>query len=413
MTVSQAADSLAGDPLGDEAELAGALALLGLLERLKGAAAQARLTAVLDVSQRRQQGNRGVGAQVALARRESSYQGGEHLRLARALVHDMPHVLAALTLGDISEDRAMVLVRETDTLSRDDRARVDALLADRLGALGDRELADAARSAGHALDPATAERRFRKATTGRRVTCRPTHEPGMALLTGRLPAAHALAAFTALRRHAETVRAAGDERTLDQIMADTLVARVTGQEQAGDTRVEVGLVVSERSLLGQGDEPARLVGYGSIPAAIARDLVGTAHQAWLRRLFTRPQTGELVAMDSRRREFTGVLRHLVVLRDGRCRTPWCGAPIRHIDHITRATDGGPTSADNGQGLCAACNYTKELSGWTAQRAGPGHQVLLRSPTGHPYLSRPIPLPGAVPDPDDSPLERRLARLAAA
>lgn len=57
--------------------------------------------------------------------------------------------------------------------------------------------------------------------------------------------------------------------------------------------------------------------------------------------------------------------HLVV-RDGRCRTPWCDAPIRHGDHVTDAAEGGPTSLDNGQGLCERCNKTKNLPGWRAE-----------------------------------------------
>lgn len=407
------------DHLGDIGHLdmgaddAAVIPLLDHLERVKGAAAaaQARLTASFDTRQH-EAGSRSVGAQVALARRESPYQGGEHLRLARALVHDMPHTLAALTAGSISEDRAMILVRETEVLSRADRARVDAALADTLPGLGDRELADAARATGYALDPEAAERRFRKASQGRRVTCRPAHEPGMSLLTGRLPAHQGVAAFAALREHAEALRAGGDPRSLDQIMADTLVSRLTGEETPEGIGVEVELVVSESSLLGRGDEAARLPGYGSIPAGIARAIVAKADRAWLRRLFTAPETGELVAMDSRRRTFTGQLRHLVLLRDNRCRTPWCGAPIRHVDHVTPFDQGGPTSADNGQGLCEACNYLKERPGWTAERAGPGHEVVLRTPTGHPYVSKPLRLPGAIPA-DASPLERRLTSLTPA
>ena len=85
---------------------------------------------------------------------------------------------------------------------------------------------------------------------------------------------------------------------------------------------------------------------------------------WLRRLYTSPTSGQLVAMDSRRRRFEGQLRRFVILRDQHCRTPWCNAPIRHLDHPRPAHAGGPTTATNAQGLCEACNYAKEAPGWT-------------------------------------------------
>jgi 5-methylcytosine-specific restriction endonuclease McrA len=99
-------------------------------------------------------------------------------------------------------------------------------------------------------------------------------------------------------------------------------------------------------------------------------------------------------MDSRRRYFDGQLRRLLVLRDQTCRTPWCDAPIRHADHITRAADGGPTSGENAQGLCEACNHAKEAPGWHTRRVhGPDHVVETTTPTGHRYRSRAPDPPG--------------------
>ena len=108
-------------------------------------------------------------------------------------------------------------------------------------------------------------------------------------------------------------------------------------------------------------------------------------------------------MDSQRREFPAPLRRLIVVRDQYCRTSWCGAPVRHADHVTPWADGGATSEANGQGLCEACNYAKQAPGWHA-RPGPdgaGDLVETTTPTGHTYPSRPPPLPGtaATTDPD--------------
>jgi hypothetical protein len=90
----------------------------------------------------------------------------------------------------------------------------------------------------------------------------------------------------------------------------------------------------------------------------------TKAAVWLRRLFTEPGPGRIVAMDSRRALFEGQLRHLVVLRDQFCRTPWCGAPIRHADHPVPRREQGTTDEDNAQGLCEACNYVKDAPGWS-------------------------------------------------
>jgi hypothetical protein len=46
---------------------------------------------------------RSVGSVVALARRESPSLGDRFVGLARALVHEMPHTMAALTAGVCSE----------------------------------------------------------------------------------------------------------------------------------------------------------------------------------------------------------------------------------------------------------------------------------------------------------------------
>ncbi len=119
------------DALG-EVDDAGLVDLLTGLEDLKAVAAAAQARAAhrlraLRVAERAASGvpaarrDRGVAAEVALARRESPHAGGRHLGLARALVEEMPHTLAALTSGRLSEWRATILVRETAHLSVEHR----------------------------------------------------------------------------------------------------------------------------------------------------------------------------------------------------------------------------------------------------------------------------------------------------
>ena len=479
----------------------GLVDLLRGLEELKSAAAavQARVAAAFDASQRKVQARagvpaeylgRGVGTQVALARRDSPHRGGRHLGLGKALVHEMPHTLAALSAGVLSEWRATLLVRETACLDLEDRARVDELLCKdpaALEGLGDRRLISRIRSVTQALDPASQVRRNAKAVAERHVSCRPAPDT-MCYLSALLPVAQGVAVFAALSRAADSLRAAGDDRGRGQIMADTLVQRVTGQATAHQVPVEVQLLITDRTLLGAPgpDEPAYFPGYGTVPGQWARDLVaatrapapapapapgpapvpaapvtapaapapapaakrpaapasapvpaaGTDGQAAsppgtgnpvsgpasppgcqvcqaagpgapdpdlvsLRRLYLDPVSGELVAMESTARAFPAGLARLIRTRDQSCRTPWCDAPIRHIDHIQPHADGGPTSYTNGQGLCEACNQAKEAPGWTATPAarnpGTRHTVRITTPTGHSYTSTAPALPGTLPE----------------
>ena len=104
------------------------------LERSTSAAAAAKARLTAELHARRRAGDaaagvptercgRAVAHEVALARRESPYSGREHVGLALALVHDLPETLAALERGDINEQRALIVARETADLPREDRSQ--------------------------------------------------------------------------------------------------------------------------------------------------------------------------------------------------------------------------------------------------------------------------------------------------
>jgi hypothetical protein len=426
------------------------------LEHAKSAIAaeQARLAVAVDLLQRREQAaagmaagklGAGAGAQIALARRESPARGGRLLGLAKALVTEMPHTLAALESGELNEWRATLIVRETACLTAADRAAVDEhLAADTriLAGKGDRAIVAAARAAAYRLDPRSVTQRAAHAATERHVSLRPAPDT-MACLTAVLPVAQGVAVHTALTRHADSLRAAGDARGRGQVMADTLVERTTGTP-GGISGVEIQVIMTDRTLFQADAEPAVLPGYGIVPADWARTLItrqaakrsahpghpadrppdpggspdpcgGAAGEVaagpggqdpafalWLRRLYTRPGSGELIGMDSRARIFPAGLRRFIEARDHTCRTPYCDAPILHLDHIVPHHAGGTTTAANGAGLCEACNQTKETPGWAARTvpttSGYRHTIELTTPTGHTYCSTAPALPGTeLPD----------------
>ncbi len=411
-------ESLLSDPTEaadswDESALVEGIATL---ERFKAAAAarQARLAVALDTARRADEAaaglpaarrGRGVAAEVALARRDSPARGGRHLGFARALVNEMPHTLAALEVGALSEWRATIAVRESACLDVEDRRRLDAELCSdvtRLDGMGDAALAAAARAIAYRLDPHSVVDRAARAQEDRTVTIRPAPDT-MTYVTALLPVAQGVSIYAALKREADVCC---DGRARGQVMADTLVERVTGRPAEQPVPVSVNVVISDQALVGVGNPAAVIAGYGPVPSALARKLIADAvadqrSQATLRRLYATPATGALVALESRARVFPKGLAEFVGLRDQRCRTPYCDAPIRHRDHAKPHRAGGTTSAVNGLGLCEHCNYLKESDGWTvtSTNAENGtHTAEFTTPTGARHRSTAPPMPGTPQEP---------------
>lgn len=437
----------------DEAAL---IDVLALAEAAKNALAalQARAAVALDATVRtrhltegisRDKAGAGVHTQVALARSEAPNTGHRLVGMAQAVVNEMPHTHHALATGRLSEWRATLLVKETACLSLEQRREVDEqLLSDPsvLEGVGTRQLVARARKLAYAASPSAVVDRARQAVKDRRVSLRPAPDT-MSILSGLLPVAQGVSVLKALTGEADRLVGIGDGRSRGQIMADTLVERLTGQTTAEAVPVAIQLVMTDRALF-QGDgEPAHLPGYGVIPAQVARDLIrraaglrspgyrtpsyraagyrGTScpsagsatstdaidnddagaddlpepkQLAWIRRLYTAPGTGDLVAMDSRARLFPAGLARFIETRDQSCRTAWCDAPVRHHDHVLRWAAGGRTNAANSAGLCADCNYSKEASGWSTETIpGDRHTTIITTPTGHHYRSQAPPLPG--------------------
>ncbi len=402
---------------------------LRALEGLKAtvAAAQARVTAAFAASEQRrtdeeqaarvpaesegfeawqarrdaQRSRPSVGAQVALARRLSPHQGAKQVSIATALVEDLPATLAALEAGLVSEWRASIIVRESSSLTRADRRALDAEVTadpDLLASWGDKELTGRVRAIGYRLDAQAAVERAARAAQDRRVSLRPAPD-AMSQLGALLPVAGGVAVITSLEQAATTARAQGDPRNRGQVMADTLIERVTGQATAAAVPVEVQVVMSDTTLLGADDSPAQIPGYGPLPAGTARDLLKHADEdakAWLRRLYTHHKTGALTQVESQRRVFPRGMRRFITTRDATCRTPWCDAPIRHIDHIHDHAQGGTTSLSNGQGLCERCNYLKQTPGWTTETLNrPARGAAAPRPDHHPHRTH-LPLHRATP-----------------
>lgn len=426
------------------------------LERAKNAmaAAQAHAQTLFVARQRLSQAQagvpkerigKGIGHQVALARHESPHRGRQLCELAEVLVRELPCSMDAFSRGSLNEFRAGIVAAETVFLSFEDRARVDRYISGDVGAverMGTWELRTAARKAAYQLDPEAFVKRGQKAAGDRYVSLRPAAD-GMTFLTALLPLKQGVRILNTLTKVADSARAAGDDRSKGQVMADALMHRLVhhaacddgagtisdhrgapapgtaatasgGWSRAvrgpwctavGEPEIALELVMTDRSLFGSDNEPAVLVGYEPIPAPTARAMMlqpdtgigGFSPRVWLKRLFTHPDSNALLAMDARARLFPEGMKEFIRLRDQRCQRLYCDAPIREFDHIKSYAAGGPTTTGNGQGLCSACNQAKEASGWQCQRGtgpeGAGWATESTTPTGHRYISTAPPLPG--------------------
>ncbi|WP_446667050.1 DUF222 domain-containing protein [Flexivirga sp. B27] len=349
-----------------------------------------------------------VGSQVGFARRCTPHRGSHFVNLAHALVKDMPHTLSALASGVISEHDAHQVVQVTSGLTHAERAHVDHGIRDDLGTVTGRRLAHLAKEQACQVAPEAIADRRKHAEQDRRVSLRPAPD-NMCRLSALLPVKDGLACMAALNNAADTEKANAetqgrDARPRDQVMADTLTERITGRARHHNPLgVTVNLILPTDTLLG--DTPAHVPGYGPVPADLVREWVATGDPTGpqIRRLFTHPGTGDIVGMDTRARTYPGLLARLILFRDQTCRTPWCSAPVRHTDHITRHTDDGETSERNGQGLCARCNYTKEHPDYRVTGHA-GHTTIRTA--GFTTHSRP-PAPPGQPPPTNSHPERTL------
>jgi hypothetical protein len=337
---------------------------------------------------------RGIADQLGLACHLSGFEAARRLGVARALWFDLPETFRLLTAGQITEYVASLVVSETRHLDARTRGEVDGKLkAAGISQMGPRSAAACARRHAYQADPEGYVQRGRSERKNRRVTLRPAPDT-MSLLSGYLPAEQGVACLKSLRDQTDALKAAGDPRCRDQIMADTLVERLTGQANPADVNVELQIVMGLDALLDANNQtPAELNGYGPLPAELARDLLATSKgKLWWRRLYAAPAGGPLVGGDPYRRHFDSHLERLIRWRDRGCRDPFCDAPIRHIDHIQRYSDGGLTIYPNGRGTCERGNYAREMPGWNVETVASGldgelHTITITTPTGHSYLSR--------------------------
>ncbi|WP_394213924.1 DUF222 domain-containing protein [Brachybacterium vulturis] len=353
---------------------------------------------------------------LSLITRRSPHMAGRTLASAQRLIEVLPRMLDALRTGKISSDVAYTVAGAASGLAPDLAREVDRRLAERLPELdgaGTRRFADAVATIAGELDPEGAALRHRRALTERHVTMRPGQH-GMATLSARLSAIDAARIHKRFSLAAERRRAEGAREGHGALMADAFTDTLLGRDEGADPgTLDIGLIITDRALFRpDAGDTAHLEGYGAVPAEAVRAQLraataepadpaddpygpdGPAVRAELRRLYAHPTSDELVAMDSTARAFPPALRRFLTWRDTTCRGPHCNAAIRQSDHIEPVSRGGPTSVDNGQGLCAHCNKKETSAANVARVDGPdgsGHRVEWTGHSGVSRITTPTPL----------------------
>lgn len=377
---------------------------------------------------------RAAVAEVAVRLRLSEQTVRVRASQARTLQERTPVSWQTFVDGRTSERHAVETARLASSLPHDDPdswTAFDAGAADRAQRLTPARFAVAARALRERVHAESIEERHRRAARDRGVWVTAELD-GMATLSALMPADRAYAAMSTLDRAARHLATApGEDRTLAQlradVMADLLVTpaggpasrpptvsdppAASGSPAASDppttsdppvapsspatspqpatptarTRpgsASIVVTVPALTLLGAGDEPALLDGYGPIDLDTARRLAGES-ATWTR-LLTHPLTGVPLALDRTSYRVTAALRRWLGVTSPTCIFPGCGRAARacDIDHLTAWSDGGTTDADNLEPECRPHHRLRHETKWTPVRDPDSGDVRWRSPLGH-------------------------------
>lgn len=369
------------------------------------AAAQQEVLAALDGGSERAAGE-GLSAddwtreEVAAALHLSACTADRRLQVARMLIRRLPGVRQALAAGSVDYRKAAAIAEATENL---DDAGALAVEARVLPKAPDQTLAELRRTLRRvviAVDPPAAAEAHRQAVSERCVRMWPI-EDGMAEIYAKLPAEDAAAVMTALDTLAAGMAGDGSYGVtgvppIEARRADALTRLATATLADPDLptrhgrRPHIQVTVSAETLLGGGDDPGELAGYGPVTAETARRIA--AEGMW-RRLLLEPGTGRLLDYGRTTYRPPADLTDFLLARDRVCGFPGCNIPAARCDLDHTVPFGrGSTSAANMGALCRRHHRAKHEGGWRLTRHG-DERCTWTSPAGHTYDSAPsYPVP---------------------
>jgi Domain of unknown function (DUF222) len=271
--------------------------------------------------------------------------GGAESRVdtARAITETLPKCQLAMAAGFMSYWHARVVaqaVREAG-LDRAAIAAVDARVAAKVQGQSWAAFRRTLRRAVLAANPDVVLAQHAEAVRHRRVDKFDLLDAVMSELQVTLSAVDAQTVWLGLDATAAQLQAAAKaagqaDEGIDAYRSDALV--VWAEQALADPkaprrhgrRQQVQFITDLPSLLGLADNPAELLGYGPIPAALVRDRSAAAD--WLR-LVAEPVTGFLLDYGTVIYRPPAELADYVMARDRRCRFPGCNtrATVCDID----------------------------------------------------------------------------------
>ena len=330
-----------------------------------------------------------VSHEVAAALRISRPAADRLVMLCRRLGRTLPGTARALADGLISRAHAMVLSEETGPLSAELAGRVEAALLPGAGSRTAGQLRYAAVKLIARLDPDGYAARHARRRPGHDVTVSDLGD-GISGIWAQLDTPDAAVVKAAVDAWADSHTTQLPELTVGQRRTQALVEwaqayLATDAPTRHGRPVSVDLVIDLPTLLGLAEHPGEIVGYGVIPADLARRLAADA--SW-RRLVTDPQTGHLLDCGRTRYRPTQLLRNYLLAREKVSAFPGSASPSERcdIDHANPFPHGG-TDRDNLGPLDRRAHRAKTTRRLDHRKARDGTSRW-RSPTGHTYRTEP-------------------------
>ncbi|PRA06042.1 HNH endonuclease [Arthrobacter sp. MYb229] len=404
------------------------------LERLKAScsAAQAKLayhyekTVVRDHEDRGihiDHSARGAAATIAINRRQTTHGACNYLTSCRILNEDTPHLAHAFEQGELTERQILAITAPLQEIDTNPRREFDALFAthpDMFNHLGPNAITDTVRKFTERYQ--SSEKAIQAEDEAAKRYIRFRKGKNCVMLSAKLPLIEGTALAKSITQRAKAIHRTGnDPRTKKQLQADMLIcSQLNGFPPKIPLFLDVKLIMTDKALFLGDREPANLPGYGMLPAQYARELVAGArvdledpfhlsrHDDELnrriftfpeiQRIYTAPGNQDLIAMDSKAREFPESLKEFIRIRDAHCQTPYCNGVPEEIDHVVQHHLNGPTTVHNSSFRCSFCNKAKELPGWY-EKVDPylPHSIVIDTGDGRTYRSLAPPATGVVRD----------------
>jgi hypothetical protein len=296
---------------------------------------------------------------------------------ALRLTTELPGTFAMLTAGEISFRHAELIADATMGLESSDVLLVEASVLEKSIGQTPAEFGRAARRAAAAVAPHIAEQKHEAAVAGRCVRRRPGRDY-MVDVVATLPPVDAETVYLALDAVARKALAADGDKSIIMdarragalvgwavaALADPTLPKLQGRP------VVLHVVTDLPTMLGLAENPADLLGYGTIPGSVARILAGDA--SW-RRWIIDPVTGHLLDFGHRVYRPPQELKNFLIARDKVCRFPGCPMASERCDqdHGCPYDKGGDTSSCNCHCLCRRHHNLKTTGGWTLKCHGNG------------------------------------------